>query len=86
MLAFENFFESANGVFNLHVFPGRTRELLGHEEGLGEESLYATSAAHSLSPRAMRSLRPAAVRAYYNLEELWSKAQAARPKLAKPLE
>jgi len=25
-----------------------------------------------------------AVRDYYNLEELWSKAQAARPKLAKP--
>lgn len=25
-----------------------------------------------------------AVREYYNLEELWSKAQAARPKLAKP--
>jgi ribosomal silencing factor RsfS len=24
-----------------------------------------------------------AVREYYNLEELWSKAQAARPKLAK---
>jgi len=27
-----------------------------------------------------------AIRDYYNLEELWSKAQAARPKLAKPLE
>ena len=26
-----------------------------------------------------------AVREYYNLEELWSKAQAARPKLAKAL-
>ena len=25
-----------------------------------------------------------AVRDYYNLEELWSKAQAARPRLAKP--
>jgi len=25
-----------------------------------------------------------AIRDYYNLEELWSKAQAARPKLAKP--
>ena len=25
-----------------------------------------------------------AVRAYYNLEELWSRAQAGRPKLAKP--
>ena len=25
-----------------------------------------------------------AIRSYYNLEELWSKAQAARPKLAKP--
>jgi ribosome-associated protein len=27
-----------------------------------------------------------AIRDYYNLEELWSKAQAARPKLAKPKE
>ncbi len=27
-----------------------------------------------------------AVRDYYNLEELWSKAQAARPKLAQPRE
>jgi ribosome-associated protein len=26
-----------------------------------------------------------AIRDYYNLEELWSKAQAARPKLAKPV-
>jgi len=27
-----------------------------------------------------------AVREYYNLEELWSRAQALRPKLAKPVE
>lgn len=58
----------------------RGEEVLGCEgEGSGEWILV------DLNEVLVHIMQPA-VRDYYNLEELWSKAQAARPKLAKPLE
>ena len=53
-------------------------EVLGREgEGSGEWILV------DLGEVLVHIMQPA-IRSYYNLEELWSKAQAARPKLAKP--
>jgi ribosome-associated protein len=56
----------------------RGEEILGREgEDSGEWILvdFGEVLVHIMQP---------AIRDYYNLEELWSKAQAARPKLAKP--
>ena len=56
----------------------RGEEVLGCEgEDSGEWILV------DLNEVLVHIMQPA-VRDYYNLEELWSKAQAARPKLAKP--
>jgi ribosome-associated protein len=56
----------------------RGEEILGREgEGSGEWILV------DLGEVLVHIMQPA-IRDYYNLEELWSKAQAARPKLAKP--
>jgi ribosome-associated protein len=53
-------------------------EILGREgEDSGEWILV------DLGEVLVHIMQPA-IRDYYNLEELWSKAQAARPKLAKP--
>jgi ribosome-associated protein len=56
----------------------RGEEILGREgEDSGEWILV------DLGEVLVHIMQPA-IRDYYNLEELWSKAQAARPKLAKP--
>jgi ribosome-associated protein len=56
----------------------RGEEVLGREgEDSGEWILV------DLGEVLVHIMQPA-IRDYYNLEELWSKAQAARPKLAKP--
>ena len=58
----------------------RGEEVLGREgEDSGEWILV------DLGEVLVHIMQPA-IRDYYNLEELWSKAQAARPKLAKPQE
>lgn len=58
----------------------RGEQILGREgEDSGEWILV------DLGEVLVHIMQPA-VRDYYNLEELWSKAQAARPKLAKPKE
>ena len=56
----------------------RGEEIMGRE---GEES--GEWILVDLNEVLVHIMQPA-VRDYYNLEELWSKAQAARPKLAKP--
>jgi len=56
----------------------RGEEVLGREgEDSGEWILV------DLDEVLVHIMQPA-IRDYYNLEELWSKAQSARPKLAKP--
>jgi ribosome-associated protein len=56
----------------------RGEEVMGREgEDSGEWILV------DLNEVLVHIMQPA-VRDYYNLEELWSRAQAARPKLAKP--
>jgi len=58
----------------------RGEQILGREgEDSGEWILV------DLGEVLVHIMQPA-IRDYYNLEELWSKAQAARPKLAKPKE
>ena len=56
----------------------RGEEVLGGEGGDSGEWILV-----DLNELLVHIMQPA-VRDYYNLEELWSKAQAARPKLAKP--
>jgi len=58
----------------------RGEQILGRE---GEES--GEWILVDLGEVLVHIMQPA-IRDYYNLEELWSKAQAARPKLAKPKE
>src|SRR4029077_10845434 len=46
VLAFEDLAEAANGLLDRHVTALLAGELLGHEEGLGEEALDLAGALH----------------------------------------